>query len=155
MSYFLFILIYLLQAYLIFLVANKLREKLAVFAWFPLANDYLITRLAKKPFYWLILMYIPLLNIYYDFILWREIFKRFNRNFLYALLMLVPILNWFGLLALAYLFKNPEKPASPKEIKLAETGLGIKTETAKTTAESSVKPVEEKSDSQIEEKKPA
>ena len=108
MSYFIILLIYLLASYLIWLIAKKLDDKLATLAWFPFLSDYLITRLAQKPFYWWILMYIPVLNIYYDFLLWRAIFKRFNRNFLYALLMMVPILNWTGLLLLAYFFVNPE-----------------------------------------------
>ena len=132
MSYFLILLIYLLAAYWLFLIAKKLKGKWAWLAWLPVASNYLVVRLAKKPFYFLILMYIPLLNIYYDFILWREIFKRYNRNWLYAFLMLVPVLNWIGLVALAYLFKNPETEvalaAKPEEIKIAEPKEEVKEE---------------------------
>ncbi len=120
MPYIIFLLIYLLAAYLVFLIAKKLNDKLAVFAWFPFLSDYLITRLARKPAYWWILMYIPILNIYYDYVLWREIFKRFNRNSLYAVLMLIPVINWVGLLLLACVFKNTEVKAVPIEEKKGE-----------------------------------
>ena len=120
MQYIIFIVFYIIGAYFVYRIARKLNDKLAFLAWIPFLADYLITRLARKPFYWVLLMYIPILNIWYDYVLWREISKRFNKNFIFGILMLIPFVNWIVLYLFAYVFKESEKKSEPVQDKIEE-----------------------------------
>jgi hypothetical protein len=130
MQFLIFLIIYILPAYFIFRIAKKLHERLALLAWFPLVSDYLIVRLAGKPFYWWLLMYIPILNFYYDFILWKEIYKKFGKGKIYAILMLVPPVNLIELILLAFIFKTAKSKPETEEIK-TEPEIVKKVETKK------------------------
>lgn len=112
MQYLLFLGLYIACSYFTFRIAKKLGSKLAFFAWIPFLSDYLITRLAQKKFVWWILMYVPIVNIYVDFILWKKIVAGFNKNFIYAILMLIPVINWALLFLFAFDFEVPEIKSS-------------------------------------------
>jgi hypothetical protein len=111
MAYLLFIIIYLLQSFLLWLVAKKMRTGPAWLAWIPLANDYLISRLAGKHFGWWLLFYVPIVNIYVAYIFWTAIMRRFKKPFWLGIFMLIPYLNWLMLFIIAYIFKYPEDTA--------------------------------------------
>lgn len=112
MQYLLFLGLYIACSYFTFRIAKKLHSKLAFLAWIPFLSDYLITRLAQKKFVWWILMYIPIVNIYIDFILWKNITKRFGKNIIYAIMMLIPVVNWALLFLFAFDFEVPEIKSS-------------------------------------------
>jgi Family of unknown function (DUF5684) len=55
--------IYLFYAYCVFALAKKMGAANAWMAFIPLLNIYLFMKMAGKPGWWLILMFIPLVNI--------------------------------------------------------------------------------------------
>ena len=135
MNYLLFILIYAFCAYCLQRIAKKTKTGFSWFAWIPIADKYLVTSIAGKPFWWLFLIYIPIINIYFCFILWRDIALKFEKPFFLAvllgLLMIIPVLNWFGLFLFAFIFsslKRKKKEEIKEEIKGEEMNTEKKKE---------------------------
>ena len=54
---------YLYYAFCLMTIARKLGAKDPWMAWVPILNFYLMTVLAEKPAWWIILFFIPLVNI--------------------------------------------------------------------------------------------
>ena len=56
--------IYLFYSYCIFILAKKLGEKYAWMAWIPVLSIVLQMRMAKMSLWWILGLFVPLLNIY-------------------------------------------------------------------------------------------
>lgn len=84
------LLLYLVLAICLFVIARKERDELAVLAFIPLANLYLLTRLADRDWWWLILYLIPCVN-YVVFIMdWWRILEKRGRSGWWAVAMIIP-----------------------------------------------------------------
>jgi magnesium-transporting ATPase (P-type) len=64
------------------------------FAWIPLLNVILMLQIAKKPLWWIILFFIPLVNIVISILVYMEISKAIRKPDWLGILMLVPIVNF-------------------------------------------------------------
>jgi len=78
----------------------KLAEKTGhgdkkIFAWIPYINLYLMTLMAKKEAWWLLLMFVPFANVIVSIILWMEIAKNVKHPEWVGVLMVVPFVNFF------------------------------------------------------------
>jgi len=51
-------------------IANKTKTENSWLAWIPIVNIVLILNIAKKPIWWIILFFIPLVNIVKAIIVW-------------------------------------------------------------------------------------
>ena len=62
MHFLIFIAIYAYFAYSLQVIAEKTKTKDTWLAWIPIANLYLMAKIAKKPGWWLILLLIPVVG---------------------------------------------------------------------------------------------
>lgn len=93
MNALIYILIYLYSAITLQAIAQKTNTKRPWFAWIPIANLLLMCDIAKKPFWYVILLLIPIVNFVILFVLWREIAKARGKPRWWGILILVPIVN--------------------------------------------------------------
>ncbi len=74
-------------------IANKTNTENAWLAWIPIANIYLMTQIAGRPGWWLLLMFIPLVNIVIAIILWMGIAKARNKPEWLGITVILPFIN--------------------------------------------------------------
>ena len=85
--------IYIYIALCLHTIANKTDIRHGWFAWIPIANLYLMCRIAEKPSWWLVLFLIPIVNIAFSVIVWMRIAQARDRASWLGILVLVPIAN--------------------------------------------------------------
>jgi len=93
MYLFLMLIFYVYSALCLMLIAKKVKEENAWWAWVPILNIILMLNIAKKPVWWIILMLIPLVNIVVLVVVWMEIAKRRGKPDWVGILMIVPVAN--------------------------------------------------------------
>lgn len=64
----------------------------------PIYNIYLLTKIAQKPAWWIIMFFIPVVNIVFAFLLFNEVAKKFGQGIGYAIGLLVLSFIFFPLL---------------------------------------------------------
>lgn len=113
-----FILVFILAIYIytaicLMRMAKKTKTKDAWLAWIPIANIILMLNIAKKPVWWLIFFFIPLVNIAFSIIVWMEIAKRLKKPEWLGVFVIFPLVNLFvyGYLA----FSKNEMPAASQK----------------------------------------
>lgn len=89
------ILIYLFTAYCLMRIAEKTDTKKKWYAFVPLLNFYLMSKIAKKPWWWAILFLIPFVNLLVMVLVGIEIVKRLNKSWWIGILLAVPVLQLF------------------------------------------------------------
>ena len=62
-SFIVVVIFYVYLAYSLQVIADKTNTENSWFAWIPILNIYLMCKIAGKPGWWLILFFIPLVNI--------------------------------------------------------------------------------------------
>lgn len=76
-------------------IAIKTNTSNAWLAWIPIANFYLMCKVAKKPIWWLLCFFVPILNIIIMILLWAGIAEARNKPSWLGVLMLLPVVNLF------------------------------------------------------------
>jgi hypothetical protein len=74
-------------------IANKTNTENAWLAWIPIANWILWLNIAKKPVWWFILFFIPIVGIVIMVITWMEIAQARNKPNWWGILLIVPVAN--------------------------------------------------------------
>ena len=92
--------IYVFIADSIMVIANKTNTENSWLAWIPIANLYLICKIAGKPGWWVILFLIPLVNIVISIIIWMKIAEMRGKPSWLGILWIIPPL---GLIVVGYL----------------------------------------------------
>ena len=82
--------IYVFIAYSIMVIANKTNTENSWLAWIPIANLYLICKIAGKPGWWVILFLIPLVNIVISIIIWMKIAEMRGKPSWLGILWIIP-----------------------------------------------------------------
>lgn len=85
--------IYAYMAVCLQTIAKKTNAENDWFAWIPIANIYLMSMIAGKEWWWLLLCLIPYVNIVFLIILWMGIAEARNKPKWLGILLLVPIAN--------------------------------------------------------------
>jgi hypothetical protein len=111
------ILLYLFFCFCIFLIAKKLEVPAPWLAFIPIINIWTIVSCAGKPWWWILLLFVPLLNIIIGILIWVYITENMGKNKWLGLLMIVPIVNYIFLAFLA--FSKTEQAGSVEEITTA------------------------------------
>ncbi len=107
----LFATIYLYSAYILYRLAKKTNTENPGLAWVPIINIYTMVKVAGKPGWWIILLFIPLVNIVIIILLWMNIARRVGKPDYLGILMIVPVVN---LIIPAYLaFAGPVMTPPP------------------------------------------
>ncbi|MCL5985287.1 MAG: DUF5684 domain-containing protein [Actinobacteria bacterium] len=74
-------------------IARKTDTPNGWLAWIPIANLYLLCKLGGKPGWWLILLFIPIVNIIIQFIVWIGIANQRNKPVWLGVVWFIPVLN--------------------------------------------------------------
>lgn len=74
-------------------IAKKTNTVNPWLAWIPIANIVLMLNIAQKPIWWIILCFIPFVNIVIFIIVWMAIAKARNKPEWWGILMIVPFVN--------------------------------------------------------------
>jgi magnesium-transporting ATPase (P-type) len=108
--------IYVYYAVSLMKIANKTNTPNAWMAWIPIANLILMIQVAQKPLWWIILFFIPIVNIVVSILIWMEIAKAVGKPDWWGILIIVPIVNLIvpGYLAFSS-SNNPTTPAQPTQ----------------------------------------
>jgi hypothetical protein len=115
-GFFLFMIIIALAIYVYYAIslmkiANKTNTPNAWMAWIPIANLVLMIQVAQKPLWWIILFFIPLVNIVVSIMLWMAIARAVGKPDWWGILIIVPIAN---LIVPGYLaFSSNNQPVAP------------------------------------------
>ena len=98
-------------------IAAKTDTKNGWFAWLPIFNLYLVCKIVKKPVWWILLLCIPVINIFFFLILSMELANACHKSSWIGALMLIPGVNLFipGYLAFS-------KSDIPPDLLLQEEG---------------------------------
>jgi magnesium-transporting ATPase (P-type) len=81
-------------------IAKKTNTENAWWAWVPILQIVLMLNVAKKPVWWIILFFIPLVGIVFAIIVWMAIAEARNKPSWWGILLIVPIV---GLIVPGYL----------------------------------------------------
>ncbi len=74
-------------------IANKTNTENAWLAWIPIANIFLMLQVAKKPIWWIILCFIPLVNIIILIMVWMGVAEARGKPSWWGILIIVPLVN--------------------------------------------------------------
>lgn len=106
-----FLIVYVYMALCLMKMAKKTDTPDGWLAWIPILNIVLMLRIAKKPLWWIILFFIPLVNIVFVILVWIEIAKALGKPEWLGVLMIIPIAN---LIVSGYLaFSDNSAPVAP------------------------------------------
>ncbi len=92
-SWIITIAIYVYLAVCLQTIARKTGTEHGWLAWIPIANAYLMCKVAVKPGWWLLLFFIPIVNIVFMVIVWMGIAEARDKKGWLGILMIVPIAN--------------------------------------------------------------
>jgi hypothetical protein len=98
----LFIAFSLYYSLCLYRIAGKLDVDGAWVAWVPIVHYYWpVVGAAAKPAWWIILLLVPVVNVFISIYLWIRISENLGRNRWMGLLMLLPLVNlvYLGMLA--------------------------------------------------------
>ncbi len=102
---------HLVMAVALWKMAERLKEEQAWFAIIPILNIVLFLRLAKKPMWWLILFFLPIVNLVALIVATMALCQRFGLDKWWGL---VAVISPFNMILYLYLaFGNRPLPQSP------------------------------------------
>ncbi len=98
---FFLILGYLYFSLCLYQIARKLGISGAWMAWVPIFQILTLLASASKPGWWIILFFVPVVNLFIQIYIWMCVSENLGRNMWLGLLMLVPVVNivYLGMLA--------------------------------------------------------
>lgn len=98
--------VYVFFAYCLARIAVKTdmpMKEAFIWAVIPIANIFLMLKIAGKPMWWFVLMLIPIVNFVISIIVWMAICERLGRPGWWGILIaLVPVVNIVMFLILAF-----------------------------------------------------
>ena len=74
-------------------IADKTKTENSWLAWIPIANIVLMLNVAKKPIWWIVLFFIPVVNIVFIIIVWMAMAEARGKPSWWGILMIVPVAN--------------------------------------------------------------
>ncbi len=87
------VLFYIYLAVCLQVLAKKTSTENSWMAWIPIANIFLMINIAKKPLWWFILIFIPIVNIVIGILLWMAIAERRGKESWIGILLIVPVVG--------------------------------------------------------------
>lgn len=103
---------YFYIALCLFKIAQKTKTPNTWFAWVPVLNFLLMLNIAKKPNWWILLFFIPMVNIIMEILVWMRIAKALRKPEWLGILMIFAPINLVvsGYLAFSSCKKNVQGP---------------------------------------------
>ncbi len=93
--------VYVFVAWCLQTIAKKFNVENDWFAYVPILNLWLMTKIADREVLWFILLLIPCVNIIALIIIWMDIAEKCGKERYYGILMIIPIVNFFIIWTLA------------------------------------------------------
>lgn len=87
--------VYIYFAYALMVLARRLGKGSTWMAWVPIANCYLLTKMAGLEWWWMLGMFIPFVNFFVAGYIWSEIGKKFGKPWWVGALVAIPVLGLF------------------------------------------------------------
>jgi hypothetical protein len=87
------LILYAYFAICIFVLARKTQTPYDWLAFIPIANLVLLFWIGEKPWWWIFLMLIPLVNLIFIVLTWMAIARRRGKAGWLGILILVPVVN--------------------------------------------------------------
>jgi len=87
------VVIYLCAAYCLQRIAGKTQTPHGWMAYIPVLNLYLMCKIAGKPVWWIILMFIPIVNIVILILVYMAIAKAVGKPEWTGILQIIPVVN--------------------------------------------------------------
>lgn len=109
---FLVVLLYVYGSLCLQLIATKLGIGGLWMAWVPIANIFLIFKCAGRPYWWFLLLFIPIVNIFVTIIPWLDVTEKLGKSKWLGLLMIISPIN---LIFMGYLAFSNSYPAYPTD----------------------------------------
>lgn len=85
--------IYVYMALALKTIAEKTNTENSWLAWIPIANVILMLNIAKKPIWWIILFFIPIVNMVIAILVWIGVAEARQKPSWWGILTIVPVLN--------------------------------------------------------------
>jgi len=110
--------VYVFAGLCLFLIAKKLDVPAPWTAWIPLVNLWTLVTAAGKPAWWIILCFIPVINIFVFVYLYMCITENLGKNKWLGLLVLLPViqLGFLGWLAFSKTETFAQKETAPTDM---------------------------------------
>jgi len=89
-------------------------------AWIPIGNAFLMLKIAQKPMWWFLLLFVPIINIVAGVIVWMKIAEKVGKESWVVFLMFVPVVGIAMPAYLAFSGDNQKKPEFVPEDKKPE-----------------------------------
>jgi len=106
---------YIYLAICLMKIAKKTGTANGWFAWIPILNLILMIQCAKKPMWWIIMFFIPFVNVIFYILLWMGIAEAVKKPSWWGIMIIVPIMNIImpGYLAFSKMEGSSENTAAP------------------------------------------
>ena len=88
-----FLVFYIYTALALQTIAQKTNTENGWLAWIPIVNVILMCNIANKPVWWILLCFIPIVQIVIFILLWMGIAEARNKPNWWGILMIVPVAN--------------------------------------------------------------
>jgi Family of unknown function (DUF5684) len=88
-----FLVFYIYIALALSTIAKKTNTENPWLAWIPIANIVLMLNIAKKPIWWIILFFIPLVGLVIGIIVWMAIAEARGKPNWWGILLIVPLVG--------------------------------------------------------------
>lgn len=111
---------HLVMAVALWKMAERVKEEPAWFAIVPLLNMVLLLKLARKPMWWLVLFFLPIVNIVALIMATMSLCERFGVDKWWGLVAIISPLNLVLYLYLAF-SGHPVPPSQTKPIESSTT----------------------------------
>ncbi len=102
MTYFIYILFYILFSLSLFRVAQKTKMHRPWLAWIPMIQMWVPVTIAGKSWKWFVLLFVPFANIVAIWVVWGKVAQQLERSVWIGRAMLLPFVNLFVLPILAF-----------------------------------------------------
>lgn len=97
-GFYLFFLLFLVALYVYVAlamqtIAQKTNTQNPWLAWIPIVNIILLLNVAKKPLWWFIMFFIPIVGIVFAVLAWMSVAEARNKPSWWGILIIVPVVN--------------------------------------------------------------
>lgn len=89
----LILIMYAYLAYCLQIIASKTQTENGWLAWIPIVNFFLMCKVANRPIWWALLIFIPFVNIFILIALWMAIAAARNKPVWLGIFIIIPLAN--------------------------------------------------------------
>jgi len=106
---------YVYMAVCLMFLAKKTNVANGWWAWVPILNIFLMLKVAGKEWWWILLFFVPLVNMVIGIVLWMAIAERVGKPSWVGVLIILPLVGQFvpAYLAFSKFEKKVETPVVP------------------------------------------